>query len=118
MQRVESAAAQRQAAVATRVTELEQSLKAVRAESNKLRTAAGSEEARAQALERQLDAAHRNALSEVEAERRRLQARRGEPASHSVLASRAGIQSLLLRKFALGFNCRLGLPGASQMRGC
>ena len=73
VKQLEGAAAQKEGALNKRVRELETGLTDARREVSTLRTAAGSEESKARALEQQLEAAHRNALSEVGRERTRLQ---------------------------------------------
>jgi chromosome segregation ATPase len=73
VKQVEGAAAAREAALSRKVVDLEAQLSKAHGDLSKLRTAAGSEEARAQALAQQLDMAHRKALTEVESERNRLQ---------------------------------------------
>jgi predicted nucleic acid-binding Zn-ribbon protein len=75
VKRLEGAAAQREGALSRRVAELERAVAAAQREASTLRTAAGSEESKARALEQQLEAAHRKALTEVESERTRLQVR-------------------------------------------
>lgn len=72
MKRVEGTASANAALLQRRVTDLEASLNEARRELSTLRTAAGSQESKATALERQLELAHSKALADIEQERMRL----------------------------------------------
>ena len=116
VKRVEGAAAANAATLQRRVAELEASLGEARREVSTLRTAAGSEESKAAALEKQLEQAHRKALSEVESERARLQVGFYLSLANTLRLWRQRYMGLMRFDTALGTNTLRVCRGKEQQR--
>ena len=90
-QRLEGAAAQRERTLEKQIADMQKQLQTAQRETAEQRTAAGSGESKARALEKQLEEAHRKALTEVQSERKRLQVRTSRQISSDCVTATAVI---------------------------